>query len=303
MQITDINNPDERKKLIWAIVLGLVAVVFLWWTFFGFGGSSRPNGNRVATSNPPPTRTQSTVQQAQRPDDLRQTPIDQLVPVNSSIFLPVVPEAGRNIFAYYEKPKPPEKPTPTPTPTPTPPVLLANMSPSSVFARTEDFTLEVSGDKFTPEVQVTIDGQVLPTRFVGMQQLSAKVPAALIVNAGGRQVAVRSTDGRLYSNQLTLNVNPPPVPNFTYIGIIGIRRGMIDTALLLDKSNREVVKAQRGDVLGGRFRVTSISEPELVVVDTSLKIKHTLPFTTDRERGLGPSSRPTPRVDSEDDEP
>jgi hypothetical protein len=303
MHITDIKNPDERKKLIWAIGLGLVAVVFLWWTFFGFGGSSRPTSNRVATTTQPPSRTQSDVTQAQRADDFRTTPIEQLVPVYDKQTLPDVPEAGRNIFAYYVKPNPPEKPTPTPTPTPTPPMLLAGISPSTVFARTDDFTLETSGDKFTPEVRITIDGQELRTRFIGAQQLSATVPASLIANAGGRQVVVRSPDGRLYSNPFTLNVNPPPTPNFTYIGIIGIQRGMLDTALLLDKSNREVVKAQRGDVLGGRFRVSSISEKELVVVDTSLKIKHTLPFSTERERGLGSSSRPTPRVDSEDDEP
>ncbi len=303
MQITDIKNPEERKKLIWAIGLFLVAVVFLWWTFVGFGGSSRPTNNRVAATTQAPSRTQSNVTQAQRAEDLRTTPIEQLVPVSYKQFLPDVPEAGRNIFAYYEPPPKPAPSTPTPTPTPSPPVLLASISPSTVFARMDDFTLEVAGDKFTPEVRITIDGQELPTSFLGSQQLSATVPAPLIANAGGRQVSVRSADGRLYSAPATLNVNPPPVPNFTYIGIIGIRRGMLDTAMLLDKSNREVVKAQRGDVLGGRFRVTSISEKELVVVDTSLKIKHTLPFTTERERGLGPSSRPTPRVDSEDDEP
>lgn len=303
MQITDIKNPDERKKLIWAIVLGVVALVFLWWTFFGFGGSSRPAGNRVATTTPTPPRTQSNVAQAQRAEDLRITPVEQLVPVNYKQTLPDVPEPQRNIFAYYVPPKPPEKPTPTSTPTPTPPVLLASVSPSTVFARTDDFTLEVTGDKFTPEVRITIDGQELSTRFVSAQQLSATVPASMIANAGGRQVAVRSPDGRLYSLPQTLNVNAPPTPNFTYIGIIGIQQGMRNTAMLVDKSNREVVKAERGDVLGGRFRVASISEKELVVVDTSLKIKHTLPFSTERERGFGPSSRPTPRVDSEDDEP
>ena len=303
MQIADIKNPDERKKLIWAIGLGVVALIFLWWTFFGFGSSSRPTGNRVATTTPAPSRTQSTVTQAQRVDDVRTTPIEQLLPINYKQSLPEVPEAGRNIFAYYVPPQPAEKPTPTATPSPTPPVLLAGITPSSVFARTDDFTLEVAGDKFTPEVRVTIDGQELRTRFISPQQLSAIVPASLIANAGSRQIVIRSPDGRLYSNPFTINVNPPPTPNFTYIGIIGIKRGMLDTAMLLDKSNREVVKAQRGDVLGGRFRVSSISEKELVVVDTSLKIKHTLPFTSDRERGLGPSSRPTPKVDSEDDEP
>jgi hypothetical protein len=60
---------------------------------------------------------------------------------------------------------------------------------------------------------------------------------------------------------------------------------------------------QRGDVLGGRFRLTSISEKELVLVDTTLKIKHTLAMTTEQTKGFGLQSRPTPKVDSEDDEP
>lgn len=302
MQLSDIKNPEERKKLIWAIGLGIVALIFLWWTFFGFGSSSRPT-NRVANSNQPAARSQSAAAQPQRADEVRLTPVEQLVPVNYPPPLPAVAEPGRNIFAFYEKPAAPAPSTPTPTPTPTPPVLLAAVTPSSVYARTDDFNLEVSGDKFTPEVRVTIDGQELQTRFVGMQQLSSKVPASLIANPGNRQVVVRSPDGRLYSNAVTLNVNQPPVPNFSYIGIIGITRGMLDVAMLQDKSSREIVKAQRGDVLGGRFRVSSISEKELVVVDTSLKIKHTLPFTSERDRGIGPSSRPTPRVDSEDDEP
>ena len=302
MQLSDIKNPEERKKLIWAIGLIIVALIFLWWAFFGFGSSSRPT-NRVANSNQPATRSQSTAAQTQRGDELRLTPIEELVPVSYPRTLPEVGEAGRNIFAYYEKPLAAAPSTPAPTAEPTPPVLLAALSPSSVYARTDDFDLQVTGDKFTPEVRVTIDGQELRTQFVGMQQLSAKVPAPLIANPGNRQVVVKSPDGRLYSNSLALNVNQPPVPNFNYIGIIVITRGMLDVAMLQDKSSREVVKAQRGDVLSGRFRITSISEKELVVVDTSLKIKHTLPFTSERDRGIGPSSRPTPRVDSEDDEP
>jgi len=55
----------------------------------------------------------------------------------------------RNIFVFYEPPKviPTIPVTPTPTPTPTPPVLLASLSPASVFARTADFNLEITGDK------------------------------------------------------------------------------------------------------------------------------------------------------------
>jgi hypothetical protein len=182
-------------------------------------------------------------------------------------------------------------------------LLLAAVSPANVYARTDDFTLEVTGDKFTPAVRITVDGRDLPTRFMSPQQLSATVPASMIANPGARQVIARSADGKLYSNATTLNVSPPPTPNYTYIGIIGTKRRVLDTAILQDKGSKEIVNVQRGDLLGGRFRLTSISDKELVLVDTNLKIKHTLAMTTDRERGFGPQAGQTPKVDSEDDEP
>jgi hypothetical protein len=124
----------------------------------------------------------------------------------------------------------------------------------------------------------------------------------MIANAGARQVIVRSPDGNLYSNATTLNVSAPPTPNYTYIGIIGTYP-RLDTAIVQEKGSREILNAQRGDVLGGRFRLTSISDKELVLVDTTLKIKHTLAMTTDQNKEFGPQARPTPKVDSEDDEP
>jgi hypothetical protein len=214
------------------------------------------------------------------------------------------PEAKRNIFAYYEPPvRPVAAPTtPTPTPEPPPPVLLASVSPSNVYARTADFKLEVAGDKFTPEMRIFVDGRELPTTYKGPQQLSTTVSASFIAAPGARQIVVRNPDKRLYSNQLAINVAAPPVPNYTYIGIISPQDRVTDTALLQDRSNRTIVSAYRGDGIGGRFRVTSISEKELVVVDTSLKIKHVLPMSEGDKSG-GPLARPTPRVDSEDDEP
>jgi hypothetical protein len=214
------------------------------------------------------------------------------------------PEAKRNIFAYYEPPRQPAAApsTPTPTPTPPPPVLLASLSPSNVYARTDDFKLEAAGDKFTPEMRIFVDGRELPTSYKGPQQVSATIPASLITAPGARQIVVRTPDNRLYSNQLAINVAAPPTPNYTYIGIISPQNRVTDVALLQDRNNRSVVSAYRGDVIGGRFRVTSISEKELVVVDTSLKIKHILPMT-EGDKTSGPLTRPTPRVDSEDDEP
>jgi hypothetical protein len=151
-------------------------------------------------------------------------------------------------------------------------------------------------------MRIFVDGRELPTTYKGPQQLSSTIPASFIAAPGARQVVVRTPDNRLYSNQLTVNVAVPPVPNFSYIGIISPQDRVTDTALIQDRNNKSIISALRGDVVGGRFRVTSISDKELVLVDTSLKIKHVLPMT-EGDKGSGPLSRPTPRVDAEDDEP
>jgi hypothetical protein len=304
MQMTEIRNPSERKKLIGAGVLGILAIVLLWWTFVGFGTSS----NKVAPatgSNPRPSTSNGPSSNKAQPQiavELKGDLLDQLRPINFEYSIQSAPEAKRNIFVYYEPPPPPVKVsiTPPPTPTPTPPVLLASLSPANVYAGTSDFKLEISGDKFTPQLRVSIDNNELPSRYISPQQISVTVPAAVITNPGGRQVMLRSSDGTLYSNSAALSVAAPPKPNYTYVGILGTRRH-IDTAILQDKANKEILNVQRGDLLGGRFRVTSISEKELILIDNNLKIRHTLAFTTQGDRG-NPLQRPTPRVESEDDE-
>jgi len=231
-------------------------------------------------------------------------PVDELasapVPFGPFDFVPAVAEPRRNIFAFYQPTPIPVKatPIPLPSPTPTPPLLLASLSPANVYARTADFTLEISGDKFTPAVRIIFDGRELPTKFIGPQQLAATVSASLIANAGTRRISIRNPDGSLYSNDATLNVAAPPTPNFTYVGIIG-KPHYNDWAVLQDKSSKEIVNVQRGDIVGGRFRVTSISERELVVTDSTLKIKHTLPFT--RDPSLGNQIRAPQRADTDDD--
>ena len=304
MEIGDLSKPGEKKKLIGAAVLGLIAIVFLWWTFFGFGSSSTTTPTRPATAQAtPPVRRGNTP--ATAPDQSQQLNalVSELSVVKVLAVNTNVPEPRRNIFAFYEPPvitKVAE--TPTPTPTPTPPLLLASLAPSNVYARTGDFTLEASGDKFTSDVRIFVDGRELQTKFRGPQQVSATVPAAIISSAGPRTIAVRSPDGRAYSNSLSLNVAQPPTPNYAYIGLISTQ-SRVDIALLQDSSTKTVLNAQRGDVLSGRFRLTSIADKELVFVDTNLKIKHTIAMT-EGEKGYGsPLSRPTPRVDAEDDDP
>ena len=312
MQAVDLNKPGEKKKMIVAAILGLVALIILYWALFGFGSSSTPTTQR-ATATPTPARTQhGTLRQQNASATASGTTspdvadyLAKFTPIEYTPSAYTAPEARRNIFAYYVPPKPSEKPVQevTPTPEPPAPLLLASLSPSNVYARSPDFKLEISGDKFTPLTKIYFDGRELATTFISPQQLSANVAATLIAAPGTRSIIVRNADNSLYSNQASLNVAAAPTPNYLYVGIIGQYTRVEDTAIVQDRSNKNVMNVRRGDVLSGRFRVTSISEKELVMMDTTLKIRHTLAMT-EGERGAGnPLTRPTPRVESEDDEP
>ena len=307
MALVDLNKPGEKKKLIWAAVLGLVAIIFLWWTFFGFGSSSARPTQRAAnpSATPRPAGPANAGNGNQQASPGIRDLANSLTPIKFEHSSYDAPEAKRNIFAYYVPPQP--VPTPKvevpPSPTPTPPVLLASISPSSAYARAPEFKLEAAGDKFTPNMRIFIDGRELPTKYTSPQQLSATVPATFIANPGPRPVMVRTADNSLYSNVLTLGVAAAPLPNYTFVGVIIKVMHVDDVALVQDKANKSVISVQRGDLLSGRFRVTSISPKELVLVDANLKIQHKLAMT-EGDKGLGgPLARPTPRVDAEDDEP
>lgn len=299
MQLLDPKNPNEKKKLIAAAVLGVIAIIVLGYVFFG-GSSKKPAPNRpaVAVASPTPAK----IVKDQNQGDVTPEEVSFYQPVVFTNPIPAVSEPDRNIFAYYIPPPPtptPEKPIPTPTPTPTPPLVASSLSPSNVYGRTADFSLQVMGDKFTPAVHITMDGRDLPTRFVNAQQVTTTVPAALITNPGTRQIIVRNNDGSLYSNTIMLNVTPPPDPNsgFAYVGIIAKPSGN-DTAVLQDKSSKELMNKKRGDVLSNRFQIKSISEREIVLMDTTLKIPWKIPFTTDSS--VSPGSRPRVRVSDEE---
>src|SRR5215471_723606 len=293
MKFFDPNNPNEKKKMIAAGALGLVAIVVLGYVFFG-GSSSKPVANNNRPSPTPKTVITQEVGQP-GPDENNLTEV---------VYNPATPpwsEANRNVFAYYIPPSPTPKPppsTPTPTPTPTPPLTANSLSPSTVYARTPaDFTLQVGGDKFTPAVKIFIDGRELPTRFVSAQQLFTTVPASYILSPGVRDVIVRTSDNRLYSNKISLNVTPAPEPNYTYVGLI-VKPRYNDTAVLQDKSSKELINVQRGDAVGGRFRVVSISEKEVMLIEANLKIRYTITFSKD-QTGNSPYRPPVRSVDDE----
>jgi hypothetical protein len=308
MQAVDLTKPGERRKMIWAAVLGLVAVVFLWWALIGFGSSKSPTTPR-ATATPTPSGPGSRTAQTTSTQPQPSADVLDIAKIAPIVYQPssyVAPDVKRNIFAYYVPPPPAPIPTvqaPTPTPTPPPPILLASMSPSNVYARSADFKLEVAGDKFTPATKIYLDGREMPTNYISPQQLSTNVSASMIAAPGSRNVIVRNADNSLYSNPAMLSIAAAPTPNYLYVGLISPQTRVEDTALVQDKGNKNILNVRRGDVLSGRFRVTSISDKELVMMDTTLKIKHTLAMTEGDKSFGNPLTRPTPRVESEDDEP
>jgi hypothetical protein len=311
MALFEGKTPSERNKLIAAIVLGALALLALSYMFFG--SSSTPqrtqNTNTRAASAAQTTTTTTSVNTTTvaSPDQVRRDA--ELAPPRPIVFemsAPAVPEAGRNIFSFYVPPPPPVKPPPTPPPPPSPippPLMLSGISPSNVYARTGDFTIQVTGDKFTPAVRIYFGDAELATHFGGPQQLSATVPAPLIGYEGARQISVKTSDGALFSNTATLNVMAAPTPNYSFVGIIGDKR-YSDTAILKDKNTKQLLNVQRGDVVGGRFRVTSISEREVWLTDTSLHVKHTLTFESEGNAGSRGTQTPVPRPprSAEDDD-
>ncbi|HEY0173305.1 MAG TPA: hypothetical protein VGB98_20010 [Pyrinomonadaceae bacterium] len=310
MALFEGKTPAERNKMIAAIALPLLALIFV---FNMLSGPSKPG---AASSSPTPTP-----QRSPRATGQQAATVDAQLGAGGGLVSMMTPidccpqpygggDAGRNIFAFYVKPTPPpgsNLPTPPPaTPAPTPPYVLAALAPQSVFARTAGFPLQVTGDKFGPAARIYIDGQELPTQYKSMQQLSANVPASLISSPGQRSVVVRTPDGQLYSNPASINVMQPPSPTYTYVGFL--KRQRANTAVLKDAKG-ELYSVRQGDLVEGRFRVADITERGVELVDKDLNIKHTMPFVDARglpgsAPGRAPGSIQPPPPDPEgDDEP
>nr|HQU86521.1 hypothetical protein [Pyrinomonadaceae bacterium] len=292
MKLFEGKTPTERNKLIAAIVLGIMAVFALWFAFGGSIFSSKPTVTVKSSPTPKPSAT------------VRANNDELKLPSQEDMFLeyvntPVVfnggysdsAAVGRNIFSFVEPPPPtPYSPTPTPIfvpptlPTPKPPepapIPVGFVMPQSVYAGGKGFRLEVNGDKFTPEMRIIFNGSEMPTTFVSAQKLIADIPANFISGEGPRQIIVRTPDGKLYSDPINITVQAPPRPQFQYIGMIARKRYNNDTAYFTEpnKTNVNPIGARLNDVVGGRFRLVSISAAETVFEDVSLGFKHKLPL-------------------------
>ncbi|HEX9961797.1 MAG TPA: hypothetical protein VGB00_12735, partial [Pyrinomonadaceae bacterium] len=167
------------------------------------------------------------------------------------------------------------------------------VSPQSVFAGSNNFRLEVNGDKFTPDSLIFWNGSQIPTNFISPQKLTADISANQIAGEGQRTIEIRTPDGKLYSNPVMINVQAPPRPNYQYIGMIARRRSNNDTAYLQEPNKPTPFGMRLNDVVG-RFRMVSISVNEVVMEDTGLGFRHKIPLARPTVGGAGGGGQTTP---------
>lgn len=268
------------------MVLGALALATL---LFAFGGSIFSSGPKVVVSVSPTPKPSASVPL---------NPVDSTMPSQNVqdfdytttpvVYSGVVSggEPGRNIFAFYEPPIPcgrpggdpcppaPVKTAVPPTPSPTPDIFITGVNPGNVYAGSRGFRLEISGERMLPDAKVYLSQSELKTTFVNEQRVVADVPANLITVEGPRQIIIQTPDGKKYSNAGSLTVQAPPKPQFQYIGMIARKRSNNDTAYFMEQGRQTPISARLSDVVGGRFRLLSISSEETVFEDVNLGFKH-----------------------------
>jgi len=286
MALLEGKSPTEKKKIIAAGLLGLVALIAL---YLAFGRSS---GTTASTKDAPkpkaPASSSSDKGDAVMPPVSQQNQVYESTPIvydAGSIFSP---EPGRNIFAFRE-PDPPCPTCPVPTPKPTEiktpppstplPILINSASPMTVYAGSKGFRLEVNGDKFSPDTRLYFSQTELPTTFINEQKLVADIPANFIAQEGPKQIMAQTTDGKKYSNQVTMLVQAPPKPTVQYIGMIGRKRYNNDTAYFTENDKSTPFGARLNDILNNRFRLIAITPAEVTFQDVDLGFKHRVAVT------------------------
>jgi hypothetical protein len=274
-EIPATEKSNEKRKIILLGGLFAVLVGVLYFQFIS-------GGNNTQGAQPVATRGRATPAPAPTP-----RPGDRKVPtISAPLDLASMTNrtgssdgTGRNIF-IYPTPTPPPTPKPAaPTPTPIPPpITLFSANPGSVFARSPDFNLAVFGEKIPQDGKILINGREFPTTFVNARELRARVTSDAIRSTGSLGIMVRSSsDAKLYSNQLPLNVSEPPKPPYRYIGRIERRNGAI--VVLKAPNDEQVFNVAKDAVFGGRWKLISITPQRIVLEDTTIKVTHTIEFT------------------------
>jgi len=302
------KTATEKKQIIAAGVLGLVALVALYMAFGrSFFGGSSSSASTKSTPTPRPTASSTGGDTTALPTESQKDFVYQSTAIDYQSGDVWAPDPGRNIFAFYEPAPPckgadcPPPPTPkpvevkTPPPAPTPVQMIASLSTQSVYAGSKGFRLEVNGDHFTPDTQIYFNQAPMPTTYINGQKLVTDIPANLISQEGGRQVITQTPDGKTYSNQYMMNVQAPPRPTVKYIGMIGRKRYNNDTAYFTDNDKGNPFGARLNDVVNNRFRLISITPSEVTFQDVDLGFKHRVAISKDTSGGtpgINPGGKP-----------
>ncbi len=277
-------NKDQKKQAA-AVVLACLAAILIVYNIF-FSSTAPPPTRKTSARkvipgiNAPIFSTSSDNAADQRAEIMMVSqPLDM-----DGLGGSVSPAIGRNIFIYPPPPTPTPiptaKPTPTPTPIPPPPITLGGANPNSVTARTKGFEMTIYGAKFPSDAQVIINGSPFQTTFLNDTQLKITVPQTAIANPGSLRLEVKSASDpvKMYSNPLNFTVNPAPLPEYVYTGIV-VKNG-VSTAVIRDKNETELQNVRKGQKIGP-WQIMSINPNVIEILDTRIGVTHSIQFTGD----------------------
>lgn len=177
-------------------------------------------------------------------------------------------EVNRNIFAYYVRPPDPLPPPPRP-----PPIALRFLQPQSAVAGTpKSVVLTVTGEGFPDDAQILLGGVPKPTKRLSDKQLSTEITPDDYSVPRTINVEVKSAGkpGEIFSNPISFVAQAPPEPPFKFIGLIG-DLGVFEVTV--QGGIKEHVRLRRGQMIGGAWRIDSISATGVEVTDTRYDIK------------------------------
>ncbi|MBI4470219.1 MAG: IPT/TIG domain-containing protein [Acidobacteria bacterium] len=253
-------DKEKRKRLGLAGLL-VVLIGVLIWQFVLADDSGEPataaSGPVAGQRGPKPSKAVAD----ENGEGYRPLPLAALERGRSS-----ASEPTRNIFTYYV---PPPKPYVPPPPPPTP-LKITSISPASVYAGTVDTPLQVTGTELPPDCRIYVNGQSLPSTVKEGAEVTATIPKSLMTSPSQLQVEVRDDGGGLYSNKLTLLVNPAPPPPYRYVG-------RIDNLAFLSGGGGppdERFPLLLGTVIDKRWKLISIGDEQLMMEDTLLQVQH-----------------------------
>jgi len=235
--------------------------------------SSAPSDSQTGKPNPPAKATSTADELAQQLAEqlADRTPLD-LSLISAGVGEAKVGERG-NLFVY-----PPPPPPPREIPKPPPPITLQAIQPNSATAGTpRAFTLKVIGVGFPPDAQILLDDRAKPTARASDSTLTTEIAPEEYSFSRGIKVDVRSKQdpSKSFSNSMMLTVAPSPDPNFKYVGRIGASAVLL---FPMAGADNNVKRCVRGEIVGGFWRVDSISDQGIEVTDTTHDIKKRVPL-------------------------